>query len=90
MIRSVTGALPDAAVSIEFHDGTRSARIDADENERKVGSGRETAGAAPATAAQAEPGGATTVTARDHPEPTKTRRKPVVKPRDRDKQGSLF
>lgn len=75
MIRAATDAEAGAAISLQFHDGARSARVDPDP-------------ANPASAGDAQAVAGTP--APRHPEPTQTRKKPRVKPTERDKQGSLF
>lgn len=78
MIRSATALAVDDFVSIEFHDGARSAVISSGDAVPSPPSG---------SGATIDP---QPRTARNHPEPSQTRIRPRIKPTERDKQGSLF
>lgn len=83
MLRAAANAEPGSAVTLEFHDGARTARID--------GAAADSAAASPAdgVVAATEPGAAGEPP-RKRREPGPTRTKPKIKPSERDKQGSLF
>lgn len=86
MLRAAAQVEAGAPIALEFHDGTRTARVEG------AGTGSASPGsAAPRPGKSATPtSGSASRPARNHPEPTKTRTKPNVKPSERDKQGSLF
>ena len=93
MLRAAAQVEAGAPIVLEFHDGARAARVHGDSSRSA------SADAADRTLEQAKQpasGDTTTKTAaasqpaRNHPEPTKTRTKPGIKPSERDKQGSLF
>ncbi|MGI9477146.1 MAG: exodeoxyribonuclease VII large subunit [Hyphomicrobiaceae bacterium] len=95
MLRAAAQVEAGAPITVEFHDGARQARVDGSDAAVPGGGGRTaktTSGqSARPPAADASPSSASTgQPARSHPEPTKTRSKPRIKPSERDKQGSLF
>ena len=87
MLRAAANAAPGAAVTLEFYDGARTARID--EGQADPSAPSATAGD-PVVSPAASQSGAPGEPVRKHPEPGQTRTKPKVKPSERDKQGSLF
>lgn len=93
MLRAAAQAEPGAPITLEFHDGARKAHVDGAGADPK---GAGSAGSPPAQTSEHAAHGATTQSraasqpVRNHPEPTKTRTKPTIKPSERDKQGSLF
>ena len=83
MLRAAANVEAGAAVTLEFHDGARTARIDG-------ASANPATPPANDTATTGSSSGATGQPARAHPEPGQTRTKRKIKPSERDKQGSLF
>ncbi len=99
MLRGAASLEANSAIMLQFHDGARGAIVDGGEVGGKPSIDGQQPAAEEGTAKEAMAQEvtayptrpvATGVPAGDHPEPTKTRTKPKVKPSARDKQGTLF